>query len=146
MFAGSGTSGYRGRGFEPPFRGNNRGSFQHKKLNGRNPVINGYVTRCKICDSTFDHAKSCPHGSQSVNLSESNTTKSCNNEEGEGFDAHESVNIILMNEVPLDKQYEVFFAEADLAAIIDTACFKTACGSSWLSVFTDQFSLESVIW
>ena len=77
----------------------------------------------------FHYAKGCPHGSQSVNLSESDTTKSFNNEEGEGFDAHESVNILLMNEVPLEKQYEVYVAEADLAAIIDTARSKTVCGS-----------------
>ncbi|CAC5417756.1 unnamed protein product [Mytilus coruscus] len=77
-----------------------------------NPVFNGNVSRCKICDSKFHWVKDCPHKQLGVNLTE-----------------HETQEF---------KPLTVFVAEAYNAAVIDTACSKTVCGSKWLYEFVES--------
>ncbi|CAG2240934.1 unnamed protein product [Mytilus edulis] len=92
-----------------------------------NPVFNGNVSRCKICDSKFHWVKDCPHKQLDVNLTEH-----------ESDELNEIVNITLFTSAQEFKPLTVFVAEAYNAAVIDTACSKTVCGSKWLYEFVES--------
>ncbi|CAG2217017.1 unnamed protein product [Mytilus edulis] len=79
-----------------------------------NPVFNGNVSRCKICDSKFHWGKDCPHKQLDVNLTEH-----------ESDELNETVNITLLTSAQEFKPRTVFVAEAFNAAVIDTAFYKT---------------------
>ena len=99
-----------------------------------NPTINGSISRCRLCDSKYHWFRDCPHKTHDVKLTEeqSNTSET------------EIVNITLLT---TSKQnitpQEIFVAEAFNAAVVDTACTKTVCGSKWLHQFLDTFDSQS---
>lgn len=112
----------RGRGYKrtfPKHRGGRSGN--QSKVQGKlNPMIKGSVSRCRICDSKLHWVKDCPHKDTDVYLAENDTSE-------------ETVNITLFTSTPEELQpLSVFVAEAYNAAVIDTACTKTVCGSKWL--------------
>ncbi|CAC5404047.1 unnamed protein product [Mytilus coruscus] len=93
-----------------------------------NPVFNGNVSRCKICDSKFHWVKDCPHKQLDVNLTEH-----------ESDELNETVNITLLTSAQEFKPLTVFVTEDYNAAVIDTACSKKVCGSKWLYEFVESF-------
>ena len=109
------------------------------RIKGTNPLNrNGTISRCAICDSTCHWAKSCPHKSESVNIT-SELKQECNPAE-----QLEEVNIILFVEM---NAVEVFLVEAMGTAVIDTARTCTVCGERWLDNYLktlDELSLKKV--
>ena len=90
------------------------------RIKRTNPLNrNGTISRCAICDSTCHWAKSCPHKSESVNIT-SELKQECNPAE-----QLEEVNITLFVEM---NAVEVFLVEAMGTAVIDAARTCTVCG------------------
>jgi len=125
------SSMYRGA----RFRGYNRRTIG--RGTGRmNPVFNGVVSRCNVCQSTHHWAKDCPHANKNVNMTE-NVEKH----------SEETVHMTLMTEAKLlDKisNQDVLVMEACNTAIVDTACTKTVCGKEWLQYMLDSLSSEEL--
>ena len=93
--------------------------------------MNGVVSRCHICDSTHHFARKCPHRDSTVLLTEQTYEEQEANVQ--------NVNITLFNELESLEKYDVFLAESMNAAVVDTACSKTVCGTSWLQNFVEHY-------
>lgn len=88
---------------------------------GTNPFDRfGKRSKCAVCDSVFHWARECP------------------NNERKGESKSEQVNITLFTE-QCDMN-QVFMTESFGAAVIDTACTRTVCGSKWLENYRDGLS------
>ena len=106
-----------------------------------NPVLNGRVTRCNICDSTCHYARKSPHGGSRAGggIDHSRQVLECTG--GSGFtecslvEQLETVNITLVTGSETDQSYDVFVAETSQCAVLDTACTRTVCGKLWLNAF-----------
>ena len=128
-----GYSSGRGRG-----RVSRGGTSRRNEEVKMNPSYNGTVSRCAVCDSKCHWAKDCPHSTQNVNVLEDLKESSINEEE--------NVNMTLMTKV-IDNELtnqEILVIESQNAAIVDTACTKTVCGSEWLRSFLDTLSPEDL--
>ncbi|VDI51206.1 Hypothetical predicted protein [Mytilus galloprovincialis] len=104
-------------------------SFDQRNTQSRlNPTINGRISRCRCCDSKYHWFRDCPHKTYDVKLTEEQT------------DTSETVNITLITTSQQNiTPQEIFVAEAFNAAVEDTACTKTVCGTKWLHQFLDTF-------
>lgn len=92
-----------------------------------NPIIKGEVSRCTLCDSKMHWRRYCPHGQHVAFMTE----PEC--KDGD----LEEVHMTLMASVSKE---EVFMAETDSAAVIDTACTKTVCGRTWLQKYINRLN------
>ncbi|VDI33647.1 Hypothetical predicted protein [Mytilus galloprovincialis] len=90
----------------------NRSFDQRNTQSKLNPTINGSISRCRCCDSKYHWFRDCPHKTYDVKLTEEQTDTS---------------------------ETKYFVAEAFNAAVVDTACTKTVCGTKWLHQFLDTF-------
>ncbi|VDI13885.1 Hypothetical predicted protein [Mytilus galloprovincialis] len=82
----------------------------------------------RCCDSKYHWFRDCPHKTYDVKLTEEQT------------DTSETVNITLITTSQQNiTPQEIFVAEAFNAAVVDTACTKTVCGTKWLHQFLDTF-------
>ncbi|CAC5376987.1 unnamed protein product [Mytilus coruscus] len=99
-----------------------------------NTVFNGNISRCRICNSKFHFVKDCPHKQLDVNLTEH-----------ESDESNETLNITLFTSAQEFKPLTVFVAEAYNAAVIDTACSKTVCGSKWLYEFVESLDPDQLL-
>ena len=122
---------YRGRGSRSTNSGN-RG-YRSKQ----NPVINGSVSRCNICDSTFHFERNCPHRDAERQVFANNSANA------DQVENEEEVSLALMSLAEHDAPYSVFVAEAQDSAVLDTACTKTVCGRKWLESFIDSATKEA---
>ena len=125
----------RGRSNQRSYNQRSR-EVTHDRRPKINPSYNGVVSRCRYCDSKLHWIKDCPHknndDANNVNIVD-NGAVSCDNE---------TVNITLFSaEDPLTPQ-KVFVIEAQNAAVIDTACTKTVCGTEWLHNFIDCLEID----
>ena len=64
------------------------------KPNGKNPVVDGETTRCRLCESVFHYDRNCPE-SQSAMIVEDVTNEKV-----------ESVDVVLLNET-VETKFEV---------------------------------------
>ena len=100
-------------------------------------MINGSVSRCNICDSTFHFERNCPHRDAERQVF-ANISANADQVENE-----EEVSLALMSLAEHDAPYSVFVAEAQDSAVLDTACTKTVCGRKWLESFIDSATKEA---
>ncbi|CAG2237353.1 unnamed protein product [Mytilus edulis] len=113
----------------------NRSFDQRNTQSKLNPTINGSISRCRCCDSKYHWFRDCPHKTYDVKLTEEQT------------DTSETVNITLITTSQQNiTPQEIFVAEAfNAAAVVDTACTKTVCGTKWLHQFLDTDSANEEI-
>ena len=127
----------RGNGF----RGNLRRGEQWPKRGSPGPLgtprVNGTVTRCYTCDSTFHYPRNCPHKEEESTLLTDQSEVSDQKPLTEA-DVN-SIHITLYNDAEPVDHYEIFVAEATNPAVIDTACSKTVCGRDWLENFIREY-------
>ena len=127
---------HRGDRYSNPgnqFRGDRFSNSGKSTQTKTNPIINGRVSRCAICDSKYHWVKDCPH-KQEAKLTE---------DQSEQFSETESVKLTLFTQKLVLSPQEVFVTEAYNTAVIDTACTKTVCGSKWLYKFIESLDEKS---
>ena len=115
------------------FRGDRYINSGNSTQTKTNPIINGRVSRCAICESKYHWVRECPH-KQEVKLTE---------DQSEQFSETESVKLTLLTQKLVLSPQEVFVTEAYNTAVIDTACTKTVCGSKWLYKFVESLDEKS---
>ena len=127
------ASDWRGRG-RVAARGFNRGSRQESsaqassasKLRGKNPLINGVVSRCSICDSINHWAANCP-----------DATYYGQGQSDEEIDHHVT---LFQSNLILEEQLKVFVSESFNAAILDSGATGNVTGEVWLKCYMDSLS------
>ena len=99
-------------------------------LKRMNPVFNGVVSRCNVCESTHHWTKDCPHTNKSVNMMENiNIEKH----------SEKTVHMTLMTEAKqLDKisNQDVLVMEAQNHCMYQDSCWKrmvTIC--AWFIIY-----------
>ena len=102
------------------------GTNQKQLLNGTNPIIDGKRTLCFICGSANHWKKYCPENRNEV--------KFVQDKEGE-----EDCQLVMFTR-QTENHSSVFMAEGFGAAILDTACTSTVCGSKWLFEYKETLN------
>ncbi|CAC5379710.1 unnamed protein product [Mytilus coruscus] len=97
-------------------------------------VSNGYYQRGHSSRRNFPRNRA----DRSTNFSRLKTKMNPVFNEHESDELNETVNITLLTSAQEFKPLTVFVAEAYNAAVIDTACSKTVCGSKWLYEFVES--------
>ena len=105
----------RGGAGRNKFRG--RGS---KKMNPPGP--DGEPSTCSICNSIMHWVRDCPHNDNSESISDKAPV----------YDA----NIVLLN-IEEHRETESLLGQTIGAAVLDSGCARTVCGSDWYSCFLD---------
>ena len=100
-----------------------KNSYNNSVQKGTNPLDRqGRRTKCAVCSSTFHWVKDCPH--KDVKFVEEENLDDC------------------MYTQQSQKHSYVFMTESFGAAILDTACTSTVCGTKWLFDYIESLSSE----
>ena len=112
---------------------------QYGYAKGTNPMNKyGKHTRCSICQSVCHWWRDCPHKTQSEAVLQTDGENSA--------EKPEECNITLMTE-EIAQENNIFIAESQNSAVIDTACTRTVCGEKWLNnylKYCDDSAVSSV--
>ena len=90
------------------------------------PGPDGEPSTCSICNSVMHWVRDCPHNDYSESSSDKSSDKS----------PIYDTNIVLLN---IEEQHgtESLLGQTIGAAVLDSGCARTVCGSDWYSCFLD---------
>ena len=83
---------------------------------------NENITKCSICQSIYHWYKDCPHKLDDKEVNQ--------------------VKLSLFSKDVLNAYINRFVGETFNHAVLDSGCFKTVCGASWLNNYIDTLSLN----